>query len=296
MYRVWRFVSAFHFKYKEALWAAIVIYYWQPTFPSISSPKMCAWLWQAEKLCCLLCSHQKVSEPSLEGGWEMREANWPPRGSKLEWCPWKESNYSRTTSPTYKVGVRGPCCAEPQHEWYWDRSPLTCCLPACSTWLLMVSHAMGKTDCGAHLLSCLTNIYSPFLLINFNFDWDENMSCLRKWIWLVWINHDHPTAHLTRHLYIKGEPCDPVLVMACWGMSGKGLWGKLSFPNKRERSVCIIFFFPLSSCLEHRCDSRSWDILLPWKKKKGKENQSWRNLACLTPFCFYFPSLLWSIV
>lgn len=75
---------AFHLKYKEALLAEIVIYYWHPIFPSIISPRRCAWVWQAEKLRCLLYSHQKDLEPTLEGGWWTKEANWSPCGSELK--------------------------------------------------------------------------------------------------------------------------------------------------------------------------------------------------------------------
>lgn len=128
----------FRFKYKEALLAEIVIYYWQPTFPSIISPKRCAWLWQAEKLLFAL-------QPSKGFGTQLR-GRVGNEGSQLasmwEWngggsAPERMQATAWEHPPTYKVGVRGSRCAPSHNENDTETEVLlsAVCQPApCGSW------------------------------------------------------------------------------------------------------------------------------------------------------------------
>ena len=86
----------------------------------------------------------------------MKEANWSS-WELGEVVPFKR--HLTTTgehSPTYKVGLSGSCCA-PNHS---KNDVETAVLFSANSLLHVVPHGKmrGKTDEGAHLISCLNNI------------------------------------------------------------------------------------------------------------------------------------------
>lgn len=145
---------AFHFKHTEHLLAEIVIYFWHPISPSVTTPKD---VHDGDSRKALLFTLQ----PSKGFGTNLRERMGHEVSLLVSTWEWITGGSvpEETPTATWEHGITKWVFLGPAVLWIsenkWENSgPLTCFPTSCFRWLLMAKMTR-KMNYGAHMVHCL---------------------------------------------------------------------------------------------------------------------------------------------